>query len=215
MKREELDRLREKYFAGNTSLEEERQLKESAGEEFFSVLKSSEENMEWDFESFMEKTEVLEEDKEGKEIPLKRRIILLTSIAASLVLGFFFVKQWTDQDNSDVVPSQIAYQSEERILNEDQHSSQSIKQKITIDSGEEKIEEPIHRVAVKRSPKKMRTIQAVNTEENEIYVEINGVRIYDEEKALEVTETALHLAASNLKKGMEGVENIKYLNIEI
>jgi len=30
-----------------------------------------------------------------------------------------------------------------------------------------------------------------------------------------VTETALHFAASNLKKGMEGVENIKYLKIEI
>src|SRR5690606_28702161 len=48
---------------------------------------------------------------------------------------------------------------------------------------------------------------STETEEG-LYVEVNGVRIYDEQKALEITETALSLATSNLKRGVAGVEKI-------
>ena len=59
MKREELERLRAKYWAGKSSLEEERFLKdESDSEPYFSLLKDTgKEKMELDFDTFLEKTE--------------------------------------------------------------------------------------------------------------------------------------------------------------
>jgi hypothetical protein len=216
MKREELDKLREKYFAGNTSLEEERQLKELENEEFFNVLKEPAEKMDWDFESFLEKTnEVEEELKPAKVIPLKRRLMLFTSIAASLLLGFFFVQQWLIR-NTVKIESHIAYQQTETKESVDNYNS--FKDEMP---KEERIADPIKEVhvpakfaSVKKVERKAQTVETVEPED-EMYVEINGIRIYDEERALEITETALHLATSNLKKGMEGVENIKYLKIEI
>ncbi|MNY55202.1 hypothetical protein D3C86_1911600 [compost metagenome] len=51
--------------------------------------------------------------------------------------------------------------------------------------------------------------------EEEFYVEVNGVKITNEEEALKITENALLFASSNLKKGMKEVENIKCLSIEL
>lgn len=103
MRKEELDKLMAKYLAGNTSLEEERKLKELGSDEFFGMLQQPEEKMDWDFEDFMQE---LEEKPmtEKKIVPISRRIIALTSIAASLLLGFFIVRQLMDNKNLDVEP---------------------------------------------------------------------------------------------------------------
>ncbi len=216
MKREELDKLIEKYFAGNTSLEEERRLNELENEEFFNSLKEPAEKMDWDFESFLEKTNEVEEDvKQAKVIPLKRRIMLFTSIAASLLLGFFFVQQLIIR-NTVKIESHIAYQQTETKETVDNYNSvkDETPKEETIADPIKKVYAPAQLASVKKVERKAQVVETVEPED-EMYVEINGVRIYDEEKALEITETALHLATSNLKKGMEGVENIKYLKIEI
>lgn len=219
MKREELDKLKAKYWEGKTSLEEERQLKELENEEFFSMLKQPEEKMDWDFESFMDEAEA-EIPAKKKIIPLSRRIITLTSIAVSLLLGFFLIRQFNG--NTDIQnPNKVAVANESpkaldvelpkdeptAVAEDDWRNGQH----------EEESSFKSTQLASTRKPsaQAQQAVQAEPDQNEELFVEVNGVRIYDEEKALEVTETALHFAASNLKKGMEGVENIKYLKIEI
>lgn len=214
MKREELDRLREKYYAGNTSLEEERLLKEGEGEKFFAALKRPEEKMDWDFDSFMEATKEEQNSEPAKVLPLKRRIILLAGIAATFILGFFFVRQW--MVNPTKVESHIAFQEvKKENINEMENIPNVRSEYAGTASDNVEYDAPIRSTSVKKAASKASVASASHEPENEMYVEINGVRIYDEEKALEVTEAALHLATSNIKKGMEGVENIKYLKIEI
>lgn len=219
MKKEELDKLKAKYLAGNTSLEEERKLKELGSDEFFGMLQQPEDKMDWDFEDFMQE---LEEKPmtEKKVVPINRRIIALTSIAASLLLGFFIVRQLMDNKNLDVEPRIASTSVSDSIMDVERPTS-SPAELIPSDthkqlSTEESAVNPVQIAAVKKSVKKQeKPAEVSNALDDEFYVEINGVRIYDEEKALEVTETALHLATTNLKKGMEGVEHIKYLKIEI
>lgn len=219
MKKEELDKLKAKYLAGNTSLEEERKLKELGSDEFFGMLQQPEEKMDWDFEDFMQE---LEEKPmtEKKIVPISRRIIALTSIAASLLLGFFIVRQFMDSKNLDVEPRIASTSVIDSVMDVERPTS-SPAELIPSDtynqlSTEESALNPVQIAAVKKSVKKKeKPTEVSNALDDEFYVEINGVRIYDEEKALEVTETALHLATTNLKKGMEGVEHIKYLKIEI
>ncbi|WP_313191072.1 hypothetical protein [Sphingobacterium sp.] len=219
MKREELDKLRAKYWEGKSSLEQERRLKELEDEEFFSMLKKPEEKMDWDFESFMDLAEK-EMPADKKIIPLSRRIIMLTSIAASLLLGFFLIRQFNDQKDNRAI-NKVAV-SNERPKPLDVESPKSTPEELVASKGpsvQAESKEPLKSVQLASTRKSKEhspeTMQTNPYPDEDLYVEVNGVRIYDEEKALEVTETALHFAASNLKKGMEGVENIKYLKIEI
>lgn len=219
MKREELDKLKAKYWEGKSSLEEERRLKELEDEEFFSMLRKPEEKMNLDFESFMDLAEK-EMPAEKKIIPFSRRIIMLTSIAASLLLGFFLIRQFNDQKDHQEI-NKVAV-SNERPKPLDVESPKSTPVELVEAKGPDVHVEskgPLKSVQLastrKSRERATETMQTNPSPDEELYVEVNGVRIYDEEKALEVTETALHFAASNLKKGMEGVENIKYLKIEI
>ena len=206
MKKEELDKLKAKYLAGNTSLEEERKLKELGSDEFFGMLQQPEEKMDWDFEK--------------KVVPINRRIIALTSIAASLLLGIFIIHQLMDSKNPEVEPRIASTSVIDSVMDVERPAS-SPNESSSANSHQHLVTEEIvsngfQIAAVKKSVKKQeKPAEVSNALDDEFYVEINGVRIYDEEKALEVTETALHLATTNLKKGMEGVEHIKYLKIEI
>lgn len=219
MKKEELDKLKAKYLAGNTSLEEERKLKELGSDEFFGMLQQPEEKMDWDFEDFMQE---LEEKPltEKKFVPINRRIIALTSIAASLLLGIFIIHQLMDSKNPEVEPRIASTSVIDSVMDVERPAS-SPNESSSANSHQHLVTEEIvsngfQIAAVKKSVKKQeKPAEVSNALDDEFYVEINGVRIYDEEKALEVTETALHLATTNLKKGMEGVEHIKYLKIEI
>lgn len=229
MKREELDKLRMKYLEGQTSIEEERRLKSLEEDEFFSALNEPEEKMDWSFESFLEQVE--EESPKKKIVPISRRIIMITSIAAAVLMGFFVIRQMVENrvSNSDLLSKEVGHEVAPVIAHQEVGA-----QALDVERPKEEpqavvVENEVSKYVPKKDARK--TVQmasmsghTVNKEEpvkvthaleDELYVEINGVRIYDEEKALEVTETALHLATSNLKKGMEGVENIKYLKIEI
>lgn len=220
MKREELDKLRAKYLEGQTSLEEERKLKEFESEEFFGMLSPSKEKMEWGFDDFMSKVE--EKESEGaKVIPFRKRLIALTSIAASLLLGILLIRQFVehkDQVDRPVI-AQVEAANQAMDVNKPADAA-NLPEKRVGPRVQSTPESSLNSTVIASKKKSKKTVQDVPVEldqmqEDELYVEINGVRIYDEDKALEVTETALHLATSNLRKGMEGVEHLKYLKIEI
>lgn len=219
MKREELDKLRAKYLEGQTSLEEERKLKKFESEEFFGMLSPSEEKMEWGFDDFMSKVE--EKESEGpKVIPFRKRLIALTSIAASLLLGILLIRQFVEQKDQVDKPVIAQVEAAHQAMDVKKHSDAvSLPEESVEPRVQPKQESSLNSSVIasnKRSVKKVQVpVELEQAQEDELYVEINGVRIYDEDKALEVTETALHLATSNLRKGMEGVEHLKYLKIEI
>ncbi|WP_293930155.1 hypothetical protein [Sphingobacterium sp. UBA6645] len=222
MKKEELDQLRAKYLQGETSLEEERLLKEHADDAFFGGLKEPSGKMDWDFDAFMEATTVEKGAKDARVVNLPKRIIMIANIAASLLIGFLIFRPKEDA-MQPIDQKQIA---EHRKADNTKVNAETLQQvqPETVEVAEPKREE----LVVASVPKSKRRPQssperAVKMEmdksstgiEEGLYVEVNGVRIYDEQKALEITETALSLATSNLKRGVAGLEKIKHLNIEI
>lgn len=221
MKKEELDKLRAKFLEGKTSLDEERKLKEQEEDTFFGMLKPTEEQMDWSFDSFMEDVETAEK-QEVRIVPMRKRIISLISIAASLVLGFFLLRPIFEESKpvestelTNVAPKEQAMDVQKPA--EVYKATEEVKTPVVQEQKETPLNRPIL-ASNRKKAKEVHKAEAVNAQqvnEDELYVEINGVRIYDEDKALEVTEAALHLASSNLKKGMEGVEYIKHLKIEI
>ncbi len=224
MKKEELDRLKAKYWEGKTSLEEERRLKELEEEEFFTMLKEPEEKMDWNFDDFMQGVSEEEKPEVKKVVPMTRRIITMTAIAASLMLGFFLIRQMVSSNVDQVKPVIAQTEVNNKILdieNPDADNREGLQvQEETPDVINPTVKTSRNKqtqmVSNKKSNgKSQERLKVEHAIEEEFYVEINGIKIYDEKKALEVTETALQLATSNLRKGMEGVENIKYLKIEI
>lgn len=222
MKKEELDQLRAKYLQGETSLEEEHLLKEHADDAFFGGLKEPSGKMDWDFDAFMEATIVEKGAKDASVVNLPKRIIMIASIAASLLIGFLIFRPKEDA-RQPIDQKQIAEhrKADNRIANAE--APQQV-QRERVEVAEPKREEAIAAsVPVsKRRPQsssrragKMEMDKSSTEVEEGLYVEVNGIRIYDEQKALEITETALSLATSNLKRGVAGLEKIKHLNIEI
>ncbi|MGV6944422.1 hypothetical protein [Sphingobacterium kyonggiense] len=228
MRNEELDRLKAKYLAGNTSLEEERQLKELEEDAFFAALKQgdkSSEQMDWDFDAFMQDVDTKEtnEQQPNKVRPLFRMIIGFSALAASLLLAFFLIRN-NKVENATELTNTLAHQEVEP--SKPRNEVETILDVPAKDFGKQEPLEtevktsptkpPMHLARDTKSTGQNKAIQAIEELDSEgLYVEVNGVRIYDEEKALEVTESALQLATANLKAGMKSVEKIKYLSIEI
>ena len=224
MKKEELDKLKAKFWQGNTSLEQERRLKELEDDKFFAMLREPEQKMDWDFDDFMQQVNQQEKPKGKKVVPITRRIITMAAIAASLIVGLFVIRQIIESNVNKVKPVLVRTESNNQILdmeypetndkdgiNDQDEIPEIIKPHLKITGVEDS---PIiaNKKGHQQSKESYKPAQAI---EEQLYVEINGVKIYDEEKAIEVTETALQLASSNLRKGMKGVENIKYLKIKI
>ena len=234
MRNEELDRLKAKYWAGETSLEEERRLKELEGDGYFQSLKDSPETMDWTFEDFSEKLEesagepeeFAEKIKEHNS-PIIRKLIPFLAIAASLLIAFFVVNRFQDQEqeNRDRIAQVPTNEMEkvqplerETVQPVDRERVQQIEKESTVLSsskGTSKGTDTRLANRVKHIAKSKTQPAIEEASEEEMYVEVNGVRIYDEEKALEVTEAAIQLATTNLKAGMKGIEKVKNLHIEI
>lgn len=223
MKREELDRLRAKYLQGESTLEEERLLKENSDDAFFGSLKKPTQEMDWDFDSFMNSTAESKVTEERKVFSLPRRIIMLTSIAASLLIAFFIFRkqdsaslnntdsQFVAHKSVDSINEVVEYEAPKEAIEKVERKASSSESKL-IASVNQSLE------VVKKSSKNAvsRKSESISPASEELlYVEVNGVRIYDEDEAIEITQTALNLATNNLKRGIAGVERIKHLNIEI
>lgn len=234
MRNEELDRLKAKYWAGETSLQEERRLKELEGEKYFQSLKNSPETMDWNFEDFSEKLEESADQPEEfaeknreTDRPIIKRLFPLLAIAGSLLIAFFVVNRFQDQEheNRDRI-AQVPTTEKETVQPLERETVQPIDSEQVQQVEKESTILPSPKGTTKgtdtRLANKVKQIAKPKTQpaieeapEEEMYVEVNGVRIYDEEKALAVTEAAIQLATTNLKAGMKGIEKVKYLHIEI
>jgi len=234
MRNEELDRLKAKYWAGETSLQEERRLKELEGDGYFQSLKDSPETMDWNFEDFSEKLEEsagqpkdFADKNRETDRPIIKRLIPFLAIAASLLIAFFVVNRFQDKEtnNRDQIVK-ISDTEMEKVQPLERETIQPVEGELLQQVEKESIMFPSPKRTSKgtdtRLANKVKQIAKSKTQpaieklpEEEMYVEVNGVRIYDEEKALAVTEAAIQLATTNLKAGMKGIEKVKYLHIEI
>ncbi len=210
MKKEELDKLKENYWSGNSSLEEEKLLKDQVNEPFFNQLKIDDTKMDWEFEDFMAQVNDSSETNTNRPVlKFNKMIIAFSAIAASLILGFYFIKPADDHE----------IMKETRIANQEDSTIEQTKPITHVVKPQQQIIAYTEVKEAKSSLQKRNTAKVNPTaeihSEEQFYVEVNGVRIYDEEEALEITETALQLASTNLKAGMKGVEKIKYLNIQL
>lgn len=176
MRKEELDKLKEKYFAGETSLEEEHRLKELDTEGYFSSLKNSEQTMDWDFDSFVATNTVQEKAHKSTVLSLKRSIILISNIAASVLLGFFIANQWINVDsstkNTELTFHETDVPSIEKHLDSEPKIITEAKEKLNVNITIEKTKATIHKVSPTKRTASKEARQAVDDiGEDEMFVE--------------------------------------------
>ncbi|UIR56417.1 hypothetical protein LZQ00_01035 [Sphingobacterium sp. SRCM116780] len=214
MKKEELEQLKAKYLAGETSLAEEKLLKEHREDAYFSVLgEQGGEEMNLDFEQFLA---TAEEKIVIHQLPKRNLWKILSSIAAAVLLICLGVWYFPNNKNTSTEHERISQTKPlKEVLKDD-----VVTVKPVLDT-KENTEKVSHRLAQfkKHVPKKHAPVLVPESENQvtpqEFYVEVNGVKITNEAEALQITEEALQFASLNLKKGMKEVENIKCLNIEL
>ncbi|WP_447766680.1 hypothetical protein [Sphingobacterium faecium] len=218
MKKEELKQLEAKYLAGETTLAEERLLKEHSEDGYFSLLaEKNTDEMLMDFDSFLARTD--EAQKTVHKLPQRKIWTMFSSIAAAILLiclGIWYLPsqqvvspiEQTANLNKPLKKTPEADRIKiDSLVENGQNSEKMVTQTAAVRHRVDKHRSSILEVAVDTA--------ANQVAEEEFYVEVNGVKITNEEQALKITENALLFASSNLKKGMKEVENIKCLSIEL
>ncbi|MGJ1262319.1 hypothetical protein [Sphingobacterium spiritivorum] len=216
MKKEELERLKAKYWAGESSLEEDRIIREAEqSDPYFSVLNATEEEeMNLQFDDFIHT--VAQDQQQNDKLNI-RSIYRKVLVAASLLFvagGIWYFsstqKEHTELAKTDDTKPHLTAQGDKKSPQQQE-----------VNTTQPQIETPV-RIAAIRQPQKKKVIKkevtktvSVPAPESELYVEVNGVKIYNEEEALKITEEVLSLASNNIRKGLEATRNIKYLTIEL
>lgn len=216
MKKEELERLKAKYWAGESSLEEDRIIREAEqSDPYFSVLKATEEEeMNLQFDDFIHT--VAQDQQQNDKLNI-RSIYRKVSVAASLlfVAGGIWYFSSTQKEHTELA------KTDDKKPHLTAPVDKKAPQQQEVNTTQPQIETPV-RIAAIRQPQKKKVIKkevtktvSVPAPESELYVEVNGVKIYNEEEALKITEEVLSLASNNIRKGLEATRNIKYLTIEL
>lgn len=211
MNNDKINRLKEAYFEGKTSKEEEKWLKENTEDVYFNALKEEQnQKMNWNFDEFVA---IVEEKESEKRIGVFsfRKTIYWTAAASVIiaVLGVFLLMQ-----RNTIEKPQYAKQQNEP----DQPEARLV---VTDDTSSEKIikednQLPTKKVVKTGSPSKKEALNpdAEQPTYNPEYVVINGKPVYDLEEAKELTMSSLNLLASNVEKSVSGMENVKHLSVK-
>lgn len=211
MNNDKINRLKESYFSGKSSKEEEKWLKENANDAYFNTLKEEQkEEMSWEFDDFLATVEQEEPVKKIGSFSFRKMTYWAAASVALIVFGTFMFMQSNNigkpqhakQDDAPQVPVTEPTKNTEDI------------------PAEKRIEDEIQfprKKTEKRVPQPQKEAQLPVEEQptyNPEYVVINGKPIYDLEEARELTMNSLNLLASNVEKSVSGMENIKHLSIK-
>jgi hypothetical protein len=221
MKKEELERLKARYWAAESSLEEERFLKNDS-DSYFSLLKEAErEKMELDFDSFVNRIERTPEDS-IESLSLSKRISYWKygiAVAATFLLMIGGVWMLIDSDPQEVKLGSVKKdnQIKDPVISDikllDVRLPVEYNKSLATTNYRTEPDKQIHR-DIRRKQTDSFVLEKAPDHEN-FYVEVNGVRITDEDEALRITHSALTLASSNIEKGIEGVRKLKHLAIQL
>lgn len=227
MKNRRLAELKEKYFDGKSSSEEERELKKS--DELFFQLLDQEKNvkMDWSFEDFENQV------KADKKIIRWRGNIWIKYAAAAILLFVVGLSVYLNQKqqvqqpvlaHKEIKEPQRPSMKEVGGNNEATVHSDVVK----VTHGDRKQSTMLatntlkhfnQRVPSKKiMAKKKRVVQSLQQKEDGYqadYVVLNGKPVANEEEAVELTLRSLGLLANNLENGVDKAMNIKQMSISI
>ncbi|MDR6735998.1 hypothetical protein [Sphingobacterium sp. 2149] len=226
MEDKRLKELKDKYFNGQSSLEEEKELKNS--EDFFFQSLNEEKNlkMEWSFEDFESNSN---ESKKGNMwwndswIKYAAAAVLLMSIGLALFLNqqsaiqspLLAEKEINDLKPADNVP--VEHQSTEIVHPHTEDRIQVIKRTKTLQTAETVKRPRIGKQTESRAVKKEVATESLESETSyqADYVVLNGKPVANEQEAVELTLKSLGLLANNLENGVDKAMNIKQMSITI
>lgn len=211
MNNDKINRLKDAYFSGESSENDEKWLKENADDPFFNVLKEEkEQQMEWNFDQFLAMTETKQPVKKSGVFFFTKPFFRVAATVAVLISGTLLYIQTNDTDVRQTQLSQLEDNTETE-------KTKTIPDVVPSEKITGETAEPIVRTTPNRrseSPKKTRRSPESQPAYNPEYVVINGKPVYDLEEAKELTMNSLNLLASNVEKSVSSMENVKYLSIK-
>lgn len=228
MKDKKLKELEDKYFNGQSSLEEEGELKNSDHVFFQTLNQEKNVKMDWSFEDFESQ---INADKKlivwwkYSWVKYAAAAVLLMTIGIALFLnqdstieGSVFVEK-NMKDLKPVKNKSIEHQNTEA-------ANPNPNDRILSDVNRKAMQtaETFKRPKIKKQAKDWTAKKEVVTENlesatgqayREDYVVLNGIPVVNEEEAVELTLKSLGLLANNLENGVDKVMNIKQMSITI
>lgn len=214
MNNDKIDTRKEKYFAGTSSAEEEKWLKEHSGDPFFKTLKEEQEQeMDWEFSDFLAITG--EQKVTVKSFRISFEKIGYWSAAAIflIVFGTIFLTKNNQEKTLVAKREKITEQEKKKAISQEKEemelnvSNEHTEQERSKDRSVKKVKS--HPVQ-KQKPSFPEEITTYYPE----YVVINGKPVYDLEEAKELTKNSLALLASNVEKSVSEMEHIKHLSVK-
>ncbi|MNH90776.1 hypothetical protein D3C73_433200 [compost metagenome] len=228
MKDKKLKELEEKYFNGQSSLEEERVLKNSDNAFFQSLNQEKNETMDWSFEDF--KSEI-NDDK--KRIVWWNNSWIKYAAAAMLVMAIG-IALFLNQERTTRVPvlaekemkelksadkKLVEDQNKETVVPNSNDSFRSVKSGKTLQIAETVKHPKVKKEAKEWTEKKEIVAESLQSVESEPYqadyVVLNGKPVANKQEAVELTLKSLGLLANNLENGVDKAMNIKQMSISI
>ena len=229
MKDKKLKELEDKYFNGQSSLEEEKELKNSDSIFFQSLNQEKEVKMDWSFADF--ESQINEDQKYSvwwnrSWVKYAAAAVLLMTVGLALFLNQESAIQEpviAKKEMKELKPADKKLPDDQNIdtavpnLNDGLSTRESRKAMRTA--------ETFKRPKVKRPAKKewnvkkdvvAESLESTTGEAYQAdYVVLNGKPVANEEEAVELTLKSLGLLANNLENGVDKAMNIKQMSITI
>lgn len=229
MKDKKLKELEDKYFNGQSSLEEEKELKNSDSIFFQSLNQEKEVKMDWSFADF--ESQINEDQKYSvwwnrSWVKYAAAAVLLMTIGLSLFLNQESIIQGpvlAKKETKEPKPANKKPLGDQNIEiavpnNNDGVSMEDSRKAM-------RTAETFKRPKVKRPAKKewnvkkdvvAESLESTTGEAYQAdYVVLNGKPVANEEEAVELTLKSLGLLANNLENGVDKAMNIKQMSITI
>jgi hypothetical protein len=226
MKDKKLKELEEKYFNGQSSLEEERVLKSSDDAFFQSLNQEKNRTMDWSFEDFQSE---INDDK--------KRIIWWNNswikyAAAAMLLMAIGIALFLNRESTMQVPVLAEKETLKPVdkkpiehQNADAGVSNANDGTPSVESGRAlQLAKTFKRPKVKKQAKEwtektqivaegLQSVESASYQAD--YVVLNGKPVANEQEAVELTLKSLGLLANNLENGVDKAMNIKQMSITI
>ncbi|HAL53281.1 MAG TPA: hypothetical protein DCP78_13955 [Sphingobacterium sp.] len=228
MKDKKLKELEEKYFNGQSSLEEERALKSSDDAFFQSLNQEKNRTMDWSFEDFQ--SEINDDKKRiiwwnNSWIKYAAAAMLLMAIGIALFLNqepttrvpVLAEKEMKELKSAD--KKLIEQQNEETVVSNANDGTPSVESGKTLQIAETLKHSKVKKRAKAWTEKKKIVAESLQSVESEPYqadyVVLNGKPVANEQEAVELTLKSLGLLGNNLENGVDKAMNIKQMSITI
>jgi hypothetical protein len=228
MKDKKLKELEDKYFNGQSSLEEEGELKNSDHVFFQTLNQEKNVKMDWSFEDFESQINA------DKKLIVWWKYSWVKYAAAAVLLMTIGIALFLNQDSTIEEPvfveknmkdlKPVKNKSIEHQNTEAANPNPNDRILSDVNRKAMQTAETFKRPKIKKQAKDWTAKKEVVTDNlesatgqayREDYVVLNGIPVVNEEEAVELTLKSLGLLANNLENGVDKVMNIKQMSITI